>query len=248
MSRRPNFKIILVTGLAVIVASAVNHKAVPVYDGVGFPDEPYRYVVPPASQKPAAPPPTQAIAQVTPGEINNNVNGVYVTSQENGPQVAISLSQNSLEIPPKTKTITIEADPLAPTIQPKDGKIAGNVYRLKITGDAGAINFALSTNNNYKYIDLRLPQGFPSGQVIEFRPFNGSWARVQTSQVGTDIYETNLQATGDFAMVVPSMTSSQTVLKNHKKVLGLLITLVGILGMAAVIFVVRRNSRVKGRR
>jgi len=242
---QPSRNIILLslTGLTVLILSLIGGKAVPIYDGVGFPDEPYRYVKPPASQKIKTAAPTIALAQISPDDINNNINGVYVTSQESGPQIAINLSQNSLIFPSQTKTIEIKAVPLAPSIEPGDGTIAGNVYRLSITSDAGSVKLSASSSSNYKFVDLRLPQGFPSDPIVEFRTIDGSWQRQETSQVGNDIYETQISDLGDYALVIPKQVSSAVKNQRRNKEIWIVLAIIGVLAMSAIIFFVRLNSK-----
>ncbi len=246
MTRKPKTKLILVAGLAVVAAALINGKAVPIYDGIGNPDEPYRYVSPPASQKRSTSPPTDAAGLFNISDLTNNLNGLYVSSNETGPQVAVNLGENSLILSPEAKTVDIKAVPLAPTVQPSDGTIAGNVYRLTITPNTGTVEFRFLANSSTSYIDLRLPQGFLSQPVMEHKPVNGSWMRVGTSQVGNDIYEAQLSDVGDYALVIPKSTVSK-IHHQHKIKTALVIgILIIIAAMIAIIFVIRSGSK-KGR-
>jgi len=241
-------RLLALAGLAVILASISGGKAIPIYDGVGFPDEPYRYVKPPVSQKQATAAPTQALATVNASEIINNVNGVYVTSSESGPKVAITLGQNSLIMPRNAKTINIQAAPLAPPAQPSDGTVAGNFYKLTITSDAGPVKFAPPSSSNYKYIDMRLPQGYPANPVMEYMDSSGSWHKLDTSRVGNDIYEAQLNDFGDYALVIPKQASSRVQHQRSTKIAFATAGLIFIAILTAIIFFIRSAGSKKAKK
>jgi len=246
MESKPKIKLILVAALAVISAAVVNGKAVPIYDGIGNPDEPYRYVQAPNLKAAQTSPPTEAAGLYNTSDLTN-INRIYAASNEIGPQVAINLGQNSFILPPNAKTVDIKVEPLAPIVQPKDGTIAGNVYRLTITSDAGAVKFSPASSNDYRYIDLRLPQGSPANPVIEYRPQDGSWLRLDTGQVGNDIYEAPIEGQGDFAMVIPKSVSGK-ISHQRKTRAALIIGAAAFCAvMAATVLAIRSNSR-KGRK
>src|SRR5581483_6600436 len=82
---------------------AAPPHGVPLYDGIGFPDEPYRYVDPPAGSK-ATPAPTLATAS-TDAANGSNPHAFYANSAEVGPQIAIFLGPNAVVAPPSVSTI-----------------------------------------------------------------------------------------------------------------------------------------------
>jgi len=138
-------------GAAWLVAPA----AVPLYDGIGFPDEPYRYVDPPAGYR-KTPPATRALGSVpaggatsrTPGggstgaaaERSVSTRDIGIKSGEYGPQVEMYVAKGSLTGPAGTRGYQISAMPVAPGRPAPAGgqvgadvRIDGDVYRVKIT-------------------------------------------------------------------------------------------------------------------
>jgi hypothetical protein len=232
MKRR---KLLITTGLAVVLAALVNFKAIPIYDGINAPDQPYRYASAPSGLKKTEPPSTASgvfnVAQV------KDVYGVGVSSSEFGPQVSVTLGQNTLILPAKTNTVSIRAVPEAPSTQPNDGRIAGNVYAVNISSEAGAVKIN-PAHSKSTYIDLRLPQGFTAKPVMEYKPANSSWRQLTTTQVGSDIYESKLKDIGDYALVIAKQGSP-----NDKSQGVIIIAIAAVIAiMAGIILAVRRSG------
>ncbi|MDQ6649765.1 MAG: hypothetical protein M3Z02_06575 [Actinomycetota bacterium] len=83
----------LLGALAVLVAAwLLAPGGVPLYDGVGFPDEPYRYVVPPRADLPRTDPPTEGRDMVRAADAAGG-SEVLAQSREMGPQVAVSMQR-----------------------------------------------------------------------------------------------------------------------------------------------------------
>jgi hypothetical protein len=86
MSRRP----LLLGAAALIAAWVLVPSGVPLYDGIGFPDEPYRYAQPPAGAKTTARP-GDAVG-TSAGRNGASTEDLDVMSGEQGPQVEIFVS------------------------------------------------------------------------------------------------------------------------------------------------------------
>src|SRR5690242_12935282 len=118
---------------ALATAWLVMPAAVPIYDGIGNPDEPYRWVVPPATAK-STPPPTSA-SLTLPVRNGHNTGGGFANSSENGPQFSLNVLAGAIEAPDAT-SVRIAAVPLGPSPPlPDDGAIVTNVYRITMTTD-----------------------------------------------------------------------------------------------------------------
>ena len=116
----------LCVGVVVVVLGwSLTAHPVPLYDGVGFPDEPYRYVKPPSvSLKTAKPPGSAADAlDVAQGA---NVNGLSLTTGESGPQAVVELPAGAVAA--SSGPILAQLIPTAPSDQPPGVFITGNVY------------------------------------------------------------------------------------------------------------------------
>lgn len=142
---------------ALAAAWLVTPSAVPLYDGVGFPDEPYRYVDPPAGYQ-TTPPPTRAFGSVPAAKIaaggettpapgagptapaahSASTRDIGVKSAEYGPQVELYVAKGALTGPAGVRGYQISAIPVAPSgnatggqVDP-DVRIDGDVYRVDI--------------------------------------------------------------------------------------------------------------------
>ncbi|MDQ6649766.1 MAG: hypothetical protein M3Z02_06580 [Actinomycetota bacterium] len=77
--------------------------------------------------------------------------------------------------------------------------MTGNVYRVSAGSDAGPVG--LTGRCSPLTIALRAPTSRQPGPTMEYRPLGGSWRRVLTERVGTDVYQSPLAGFGDYALV-----------------------------------------------
>ena len=190
---------VLAAVAALMLAWLIAPAAVPIYDGVGNPDEPYRYVNPPAGAK-KTPAPTEAKAtlSVTPAGLNN---AAYANSAEVGPQVVYYVPNGALKAPSGATSITVTATPTAPPSPlPADGTIVGNVYRISATTSKGDATIVGHGVTQLPTLDMRAPSGKQPGPVFE-HVVNGVWQQSATLRIGVDIYQTSAAALGDWALV-----------------------------------------------
>jgi hypothetical protein len=214
----------------------------PLYDGVGFPDEPYRYVDAPAGTKPTQPP-TGAV-DIEP--VNTAV--LTVVSQEQGPQVQAQIPTTSLTLPPGATRISARFQPLAPTPPlPPDGTIWGNVYRLTMTSSEGPVGIQnASTSDHVPYIDLRAPTADQPAPVIEAYVLS-AWHRLPTNRDGNDIYGAKLIGVGDYAVVRlthPDAANSQSDSNTAGHLFGpALLIILGVLMLNVIAVLAIRYAR-----
>lgn len=164
--------------LLVTVGWFASPAAVPVYDGIGNPDQPYKYV-----GKPDAPAP--ATAQAAAGQ------GLSVVSSESGPQVRVDLGEGSF-----AGAVTMTATPVAGNGQAvPQGTIDGNVYRITATAQ-------LVPSSVQGFLWLRAAVMTTPDPVIVHRTHpTDPWTKVPTSRTGRDIMSTPFRALGDYAVV-----------------------------------------------
>jgi hypothetical protein len=168
----------------------------PLYDGVGMPDEPYRYVHAPAGSPPTKPP-TDAVDTEA---IDGSPPDLEPMSEEFGPQVLASIPGTSLLPPAGGTDVTARFQPLAPVAPlPTDGTIVGNVYRFTLTSPQGAVGLR-PTSDHSLYLDLRAPTGNDPIPVVEVY-LQGTWHRIPTTRDGNDIFGSDLVGVGDYALV-----------------------------------------------
>jgi hypothetical protein len=185
-------------GLLFVVTWVASGGQVPLYDGVGFPDEPYRYVLVPVGAKHGpAPKPASASAPARGGRSTAEIS---VQSAEQGPQVLLQLLPGWVLTPKTAKSAVVTATPLAPDTAPVGGRIDGNVYRLGTMSDVGTASFGPNFGDAFLY--LRAASLKPAPPVMEYRTAATSpWVRLHTEKAGTDVFVVAFKGAGDYALV-----------------------------------------------
>jgi hypothetical protein len=171
----------------------------PLYDGVGFPDEPYRYVQPPRGYPPTQPP-TVAAGRV-PASRGISAAALDAVSAEQGPQVEVYLSAGALKGSPSTLAFHVGAYPRAPGRNPAGGRIDGNIYELTATATPPApIVLNLRTGNS-SWISMRAIKAVNPGPRFIYRASASSpWKLETTERAGNDIYVTGIAGFGQYAL------------------------------------------------
>lgn len=171
---------------------------VPVYDGVGVPDEPYRYVVAPAGTSPTATP-TSGEAR-TPVAHGAGTNGLIIATAEQSPQFSLFLPPGAMAA--RAGTITVRAVPQAPTGEPPGARIEGNSYLVTMKDPAGPVT--LTAKAAIASLYLRSVDGSREW-VMQFRPQpTAPWQAKQTSRGGTDSFVASFSAAGEYALAAAS--------------------------------------------
>ena len=227
----------LLAGLAaLLVAWLVAPAVVPIYDGPGFPDEPYRYVHAPNGK--ATKPPTVAKANVSVNAAGLSA-AAYSNSAEQGPQIVLYLPAGSLKAPAGVTTIQVSETPLAPSPPlPTDGTITTNVYRVAATTDKGPVQIVGKSENQIPTLQMRAPSSQQPGPVYERRTADG-WQRVATLRVGQDIYQASAAEFGDYALVQLKDAPKTGGSSGGGVNVGLLAVGIGLLALAGIILAIR---------
>lgn len=171
-------------------------SAPPLYDGVGFPDEPYRYVQPPLGYRHTAAP-TAATKTARPDRGMSPE--IDVATAEAGPQASVFLPDGSLTLAPGATAVTVSAAPLAPSVQPADGTVDGNLYRVTGTTPQGPATLS-PRGRSLSAIQLRATSARQPGPVVELFS-DGHWRQLQTARTGNDLYQSFVTGFGDYALV-----------------------------------------------
>ena len=174
-------------GLAVVTLGwLVSPGAPPVYDGLGNPDEPYRFVG--AADAPAP-------VSVTVDAQDGGSQALQLRSPENGPQVLVDLAAGALRVPGRSVTMT--ATPLEPEGTPPRGEFDGNVYRISAAGSTG-----FDAEKAQGFLLLRAAVMTRPDPVIVRRAAPGEpWVEQKTYRQGRDVLSVPLRALGDYAVV-----------------------------------------------
>jgi hypothetical protein len=174
--------------LLVALGRLASPSAVPVYDGVGAPDEPYKYVG-------RANAPVASIS-TTVAVSGGSSAALTLQSAEKGPQVLLDLAAGGLDA--TTSTVTVTARPVeADGTKVPQGTIDGNVYR--ITASPGA---RLRPDRAQGFLFLRAAvMTRPDPLVVHRASPTDPWEKVRTVRAGQDIVSAPFRALGDYAVV-----------------------------------------------
>ncbi|MCW2598927.1 MAG: hypothetical protein JWM02_756 [Frankiales bacterium] len=176
----------LVGALLVTVGWLASPGTAPIYDGVGSPDEPYKYV----GKSPAP-----AAVSVTVPDSGGVSASLQLKSSENGPQVLVDLGSGAFTA--DGKTVTLTSTPLTPDGTPPRGRLDGNVYRL--TASPGAV---LHPENTQGFIFLRAAvMTKPDPVIVHRRAATDPWVEMKTTRAGTDILSTPFRDLGEYSLV-----------------------------------------------
>lgn len=180
----------LLAALAVVTLGwLASPSAVPVYDGVGAPDEPYKYVG--RANAPASS--ISATARVAAGVSDS----LSARSAENGPQVLVDLGSGAFAASTATVTLTVTALVGDGTAVPQ-GRVDGNVYRVSASTGARLLPSAQG------FVFLRAAvMTKPDPVVVHRATESDPWVKVKTVRAGQDILSTPFRALGDYAVVRP---------------------------------------------
>ena len=191
--RRLALTTLAIGALAILIVQRVAPLlAPPLYDGVVV-VEPYRWLVPPPGEK-GDPTSAAGTAKVKGG--TSPLIALATTDQP--PQAQIFAAPGVLALPTGTTSIAMSITPIAATVQPTDGHIAGNVYRISVTDQAGTgLTGPASARMT---VVLRGPDKEPF-VTIEQRTFEG-WKPLKTEDAGFgSTYLAVVTSFGDFALV-----------------------------------------------
>ena len=210
-------------GLLLVCAGALaSPSAVPVYDGVGSPDEPYRYV----GHNPA---PGTATVSVRAGD------GFELKTGESGPQLLIDLGAGALLSP--ARDVTVTATPLPSDGPLPRGTFDGDVYRVAAPGAR------LDAAKAQGFVFLRAAVMTKPDPVIVFRDAAARpWTEVRTSRAGTDIVSTPFRALGDYAVVrLPGSKPTASISASTSRLLQIGGVVLAALVLGALVIRSRRS-------
>ncbi|HEY2004536.1 MAG TPA: hypothetical protein VGH44_05485 [Candidatus Saccharimonadia bacterium] len=229
---------LFVSGLAILATALIGPRVVPLYDGVGFPDQPYQFV---AGGGQTNTPPSPAEQTVPESDLSQF--GAALQSLEFGPQVRVNFDAQSITLPDGATEVKLTATPEAPTDQPSPGTIAGNVYLISADSTPGPP----SVSNQHAQVFLRLPQNvsLKTPPVMIYRTPGGKWKQLDTTQVGSDVYEATFNGWGEYALAINLPQPSSTPKPSSSYQLPLL---AGIIIGAIVVLLATIRFRVGKKR
>jgi hypothetical protein len=242
MSNKKLQVLFLVSMFGIILVPLFSNHVVPLYDGVGFPDEPYRYVSAPPGVKNSTLSPSPASATVLLSN-GTNQNDISFSSREQGPQVNIYIYGFALKSSINETKISLNSNPKSAknTVTPK-GNIAGNVYAFGYETKNGSISIKSDTNEQRGYIDLRLPQINGAYAIMAFRPLGSQkWQILKTEKVGNDIYQSAVPGFGDYGLVAAKPDKAPDPYTIRMRIIYICLAI--LLVLCTVLIVLRSRNR-----
>jgi hypothetical protein len=213
--------------LLVSIGWLASPQATPIYDGVGAPDERYRYAL-------MTPAPDAATATVP---LTAGTSGaLQLKSSESGPQVLIDVASGAFR--GSGTALTVTASPLPATGTPPRGAFDSNLYRVTASGDA-----ALRPDNAQGFLFLRAAiMTSPNPVIVHRTDPQQRWTEVKTSRAGRDVLSTPLRGLGDYAVERPPNAKSLSTANGLSLTRGLLLGGGIVLLLAITILALRRPS------
>jgi hypothetical protein len=229
--------------VALGVAWLAGSGVVPLYDGIGFPDQPYRFVgTPPAGVKHG--PPATAHFEVTSATLKGtNTDRLDVASDEQGPQVLLVLPPGVAHVD-RDGPVTAHVDAIASDVQPSAGAIDGNIYRISLTAAPGT-KVTTGAGAGAALVYLRAVSLMPAEPVTEFRPSaKAAWRQLGSRRSGQDVFVAAFVGPGDYALV--HLRGAKAAGRSVGQETVILILLVGfvLLVVTAVVLTRRRHGGV----
>jgi hypothetical protein len=193
-------------GLGLLVAVSAQLAAPfpgpPLYDGV-VPLEAYRWLTPPPGQHGGA-----EGASTTVPVVGNRNPLVTIATPELTPQAQLFAAPGGLILPPGTTSLSVSITPIPAAAQPSEGHIAGNVYRISVTTQAGTPVTALASAD--VSVVLRSPDETMTEASVG-RLQDGSWQPQPTDPVGLGAsFVAIVTQFGDMAVLAPGPAPTYT--------------------------------------
>jgi hypothetical protein len=219
---------LLAAGLAAAAVGLAQHATAPLYDGIGFPDQPCRYFPADADGVPV-PRPASSRLHLNGGR---NDRAALLGTDEQGPQVVVYIPVGALaaDRPDAVGFAAVQVRPVVLSDPPTDGIANSNAYRISIAATSGPLHIRPRTESGIVTLrEATLAQ--PSPQM-EYRPQPAArWRPLPTTRSGRDTFDGLLQGPGDYLLVRAAATPDARGGGSHR---GPLLALAGTAGLLAL--------------
>ena len=187
---------VLIVGSIVVLAAQLLAPlpGPPLYDGV-IPVDAYRWLSPPPGEHGGATG-TSVVLAVS----GSSSPLIALATNEVPPQAQLFGQPGGLTMPPGTTSLTVSITPVPPGAQPTAGHIAGNVYRVTITTQAGVLVTAPASAE--VTVILRHPDITASDATLSLLT-NGAWRPLKTDAALAASFVAVVTTFGDFALISP---------------------------------------------
>ncbi|MDX6209931.1 MAG: hypothetical protein QOE24_2322 [Frankiales bacterium] len=232
---------LLAASAALATAWLAAPHAVPLYDGLGVPDEPYRYVTPPAGYQQTPPP--SSVSFELPAAGGTNTGGVLAQTKEQTSQAGVFIVPKALSGPAATKTFKITITAEAPDGPTPEGAIDGNMYKVQLWADnSPTATLTAVGKGSMPYIQRATSAAIPAASLL-YRPPGGTWTTIPDTRGGTDSFQGYFAGAGDYALV---QTKAPVTKSSHTLVIVVLVLVV--LAMAGAVVLIRLSRRAPAKK
>ncbi len=180
----------------VTIGFLASNQPVPIYDGLGFPDQPYRLIGNGTRGEPS----------VATGTANVDADGssepLSARSNESGPQVVFELGAGAFRGAPGS-TLTLTATPVPTTDPPSAGTADSNTYRVIASSTAGTVTQTASAAKGFVFLRA-VKLSDPRPQIFRRMSVGAPWTTLPSSRTGQDIVSASYAGTGDYLLLRPT--------------------------------------------
>lgn len=233
---------VLVAAAALLPAAylASPPTAPPLYDGLGAPDEPYRYTTdpPPGATKVR---PASAREEVAVEDDTNPP--AVVATPEQGPQAAVIVPAGGLRLPSGARRLSLSLEPVLSPAPPVDGTMLSNAYAVEIVDERGRAVGIAETGRETTVL-LRIPTATDAPVALELYDEDSGWVTLPTRRTGQDVYSAFLPQTGLVAAVqITDPGRSLQYTRDDRKTVFVLPLVAGVLLLILAVVVLRLRGR-----
>lgn len=242
--RRPARLLVIAAVVLGLGALAAPPSAPPLYDGVNYPDEPYRFVDPPPGAQKTKPPTT---ASATAAVRGGRAGAFNLATAEMAPQISIDLPAGAVRTPTGVTQVRITAAPVKDIPVPSGTYLWSDVY--DVSAAQGSITSVTDAEGQPTITMRAVNAERPTPAIARFD--GKTWTMLPTLPTGNDIYAAQFPGLGRFAVLgsKPLVLTSGSA-KANQGVSGNYGILIAIGAVAVVVLLIGLSvrRRVRARR
>ena len=192
---KPQSKVAAALAIVTIGLLASN-QPVPIYDGLGFPDQAYRLIGNSTRGEPSVATGTAHL------DADGSSEPLSARSNESGPQVVLELGAGAFQGVPGS-TITLTATPFTTTDPPSAGTADSNAYRVIARSTAGTVTQTASAAQGFVFLRA-VKVSDPPPEIQHHCGLGAPWTALPSSRTGQDIVSASYAGTGDYLVLRPT--------------------------------------------
>ncbi len=216
----------------VTIGLLATDQPVPIYDGLGFPDQPYRLLGNGTRGEPIVATGTAHVGA------DGRSEALSARSNESGPQVVLELGAGAYRGAPGS-TIKLTATPVPTTEAPADGTPDSNTYRVVASSTAGTATQTASAAQGFVFLRA-VTVSDPPPQILHRAGPGAPWTALPSSITGQDIVSASYAGAGDYLLLRP--TGAKDARQGSGLITRLFEIAFGLLLLSVLVLVSRRSG------